>query len=54
MKKKLYRSGSGWALFLPKPIIELLKINPEEDFVEMEIEKNTLIVKKAEVEDVTK
>ena len=22
MKKKLYKSGNGWALFLPKPILE--------------------------------
>jgi hypothetical protein len=51
MKKKLYKSGSGWALFLPKPIIELLKIDPENDFLEIEIEKNTLTAKKAESEE---
>jgi len=50
MKKKLYKSGSGWALFLPKPIIELLKVNPENDYLEIEIEKNVLIVKKSEEE----
>jgi len=48
MKKKLYKSGSGWALFLPKPIIELLKIDPETDYLEIEIEKNVLTVKKAD------
>ncbi len=47
MKRKLFRSGSGWALFFPKTIIELLKINPEMDFVEIEIENDVLKIKKS-------
>lgn len=48
MKKNLIRNGSGWALFMPKLILELLGIDPEENQVEMEIEGKVLKVKKAE------
>ena len=47
MKRKLMRSGNGYALFVSKTIIELLKINPEDDFVEFEVENNVLKIKKA-------
>lgn len=50
MKKNLFKSGGGWALFLPKPILELLDINPETDQVEMEINNKILEVKKAKDE----
>ena len=46
MERKLFRAGTGWSLFLPKVIIELLKIDPENDTVEMEIENDVLKVKK--------
>ena len=46
MERKLFRAGNGWSLFLPKVIIELLKIDPENDTVEMEIENDVLKVKK--------
>ena len=48
MKKKLIASGSGWALFMPKTILELLDINPETDHVEIEVENKILKVKKAD------
>ena len=48
MKKNLIRNGNGWALFMPKLILELLGIDPEENQVEMEIEGKVLKVKKAE------
>ena len=48
MKRKLSRSGNGWSVFLPKVIIELLKINPETDDIELKIENETLLIKKAE------
>ena len=38
MERKLFRAGNGWSLFLPKVIIELLKIDPENDTIEMQIE----------------
>jgi len=50
MKKKLFRSGGGWALFLAKPVLELLDIDPESDQVEMEINNKILQVKKADEE----
>ena len=46
MERKLFRAGNGWSLFLPKVIIELLKIDPENDTVEMQIEKDVLKIKK--------
>ena len=33
MKKKLLRSGSGWALFMPKTLLELIEVNPEKDLL---------------------
>lgn len=50
MRKNLIKNGSGWAIFMPKPILELLDINPEEDQVEIEVEGKTLKIKKAEKE----
>lgn len=46
MERKLFRAGNGWSLFLPKVIIELLKIDPENDTIEMQIENDILKVKK--------
>lgn len=46
MIRKLFRTGNGYSLFIPKVIIELLKIDPETDSIEMEIENNTLKIKK--------
>ncbi len=46
MKKKLFKSGNGWAVFLAKPILEILNINPEKDLIELQIEKEVLKIKK--------
>lgn len=46
MERKFFKSGNGWAFFLPKPVLELLKINPEKDKVEMQIENDVLKIKK--------
>lgn len=48
MERKLFRAGNGWSLFLPKVIIELLKIDPENDTIEMQIENDILKIKKVE------
>ena len=50
VERKLSRSGNGWSLFMPKTIIELLKINPETDHVEFIVENDILKIKKAEHE----
>lgn len=49
MKKKLSRSGSGWALFMPKTLLELIDVNPEEDLLEVKVENNVVKITKAEV-----
>jgi len=51
MERKLFRAGNGWSLFLPKVIIELLKIDPENDTVEMQIENDVLKIKKVDKKD---
>ena len=51
MERKLFRSGSGWALFMPQTILQLLKVNPETDKVECIMENDVLKIKKAPKED---
>jgi len=46
MKKKLFKSGNGWAVFIAKPILELLNINPEQDLIELQVEKQELKIKR--------
>ena len=46
MNRKFFKSGNGWALFISKTILELLKVNPETDFIEMQIENDVLKIKK--------
>lgn len=46
MERKLFRSGNGWAIFVPKTILELLKVDPEKDFIEFEMENDVLKIKK--------
>ena len=48
MKKKLSRSGSGWALFMPKTVLELIDVNPEADKLEVKVENNVIKITKAE------
>jgi antitoxin component of MazEF toxin-antitoxin module len=48
VKKKLSRSGSGWALFMPKTLLELLDVDPEKDMVKIEVENNVIKITKSE------
>ena len=48
MERKIFRASNGWSFFLTKVIIELLKIDPENDTIEMQIENDILKVKKVE------
>mgnify|MGYP002624669557 CR=1 FL=1 len=50
MERKFFRTGNGWLLFIPKVIIELLKIDSENDTIEMQIENDILKIKKAKDE----
>lgn len=49
--KKLSRSGSGWALFMPKTLLELIDVNPEFDMLKIQVENNTIKITKAEEEE---
>ncbi len=51
MKKKLSRSGSGWALFMPKTLLELIDVNPETDKLEVKVENNVIKITKAEEDE---
>lgn len=53
MKRKLSRSGSGWAMFMPKTLLELIDVNPESDQLEVKVENNTIKITKAEVTKTT-
>ena len=53
MKKKLSRSGSGWALFMPKTLLELVDVNPEIDMLEVKVENDVIKITKAEISDMT-
>ena len=46
MNRKFFKSGNGWALFVSKTILELLKIDPEKDFVEFQVENDVLKITK--------
>lgn len=48
MKKKLSRSGSGWALFMPKTLLELIEVDPEMDLLEIKVENNVIKLTKAQ------
>ena len=50
MERKFFRTGNGWSLFIPKVISELLKIDPEKETIEMQIENDVLKIKKKEKE----
>lgn len=47
MKRKLLKVGNGWAVFLPKVLIELLDIDPETDQIEMEVQNKVLTIQKS-------
>lgn len=50
MERKLFRSGNGWGLFLNQTILKLLKIDPEKDMVEYQIENDVLKIRKVKIE----
>lgn len=46
MKKKLSRSCSGWALFMPKTLLELIDVDPEKDLLEVKVDNDTVKITK--------
>lgn len=47
MVKPLHKSGYSYALYFTQPLIEILELNPEEDALDIEVDGNKLIIKKA-------
>ena len=48
MKKKFIKVGNSWAMLFTKTMIEMLEINPENEEVEINFDKNVLTMKKEE------
>lgn len=48
MVRNFQKSGGSYGLYMPAPLIEVLEINPEIDFIDIEINENKLIIKKAD------
>ena len=46
LTKKLIKRGSGYGLNFTIPILELLNINPENDYLDIEFNNKKLIIKK--------
>lgn len=46
MIKKLIQIGTSWGIIIPKAILELLKINPVVDKVEIIMRENEIIIRK--------
>lgn len=46
MQKKLRQAGSSYTLTLTKTMLEILKINPKQDMVELNFEGDKLIINK--------
>ena len=46
MHKKLRTLGTSWGLIIPKAILELLKINPVIDEVELIVENDEFRIRK--------
>ena len=45
--KNLHKSGGSYGLYLALPLLELMDVNPEEDFVDVNITGNKITLKKA-------
>ncbi len=46
MHKRLRQQGTSWGIIIPKAILELLKINPVLDEVELIVENDELKIRK--------
>ncbi len=46
--KKLIKKGNSFSLYIPSPLLELTDIDPEKDMVDITLQEETLIIKKAE------
>lgn len=46
MVRKLQKSGSSYSLYLPTPLIEVLEINPETDYINVAISNDEFVISK--------
>ncbi len=46
MHKKLSQIGSSWGIILPKVLIELIKVNPVKDEIEITVVGDEIRIKK--------
>ena len=46
--KKAQKNGSGFCIYIPKPVLEVIDVNPEITNVDVQIEEQTIIIKKAQ------
>lgn len=51
MHKKLSQIGSSWGLIMPKVILELIKVNPVKDEVEIVVVEDEIRIKKYKEEN---
>ena len=47
MVRNFQKSGSGYGIYLPAALIEVMEVDPANDLVDVLIDENKLIVKKA-------
>lgn len=47
MDRKLMRNGNGWALSLNSTLLQLIKVNPEIDMVDLSVEGGKIIISKS-------
>ena len=46
MHKKLRQMGSSWGFIIPKPLLEIMKVNPILDEIEIKIVDDEIHIKK--------
>lgn len=51
MKRKFTKIGNSWAMLFTKTMLEMLDVNPENEQVEIEFNKKTLIMEKEKNKD---
>ena len=44
---KIRKTGSGWGIYMSKSMLEFININPETDYVDINIDNETIILQKA-------
>jgi antitoxin component of MazEF toxin-antitoxin module len=46
--KNFFKIGNSWGIFIPKPLLEILKINPDLDKIDLQIENYVLKLKRGD------